>query len=296
VAYTPQQIDLTDLATVEEMQQLSSGNADEDYLQLLITAASTSILEVLGRHIEYVLPPDWTASKAYSNGQLIVPSGGANPGGYSFRCTSGGVSASVEPTSFPQTVGNTLNDGSLIWANVGQGVNTSEVLNGLGNNRLGILGFPVNSVGSVEIYGVFQTLAPSDSTDGVVAEIYGTRQRGMLYFRGIATWPFSGATNFVRGPQNIRVNYSKGWWTPGQAVTLLSGTPSSPAGPPSGVTALPIDLKNAATELAILKYRQRNRLGDSSVGEGPQRVTYFMKEMTDSVANVLNRYSDKSPW
>lgn len=47
---TADQTDLTDLASVEAMLQLPPGNADEAWLQLLITGVSEDILEYSGRY------------------------------------------------------------------------------------------------------------------------------------------------------------------------------------------------------------------------------------------------------
>ena len=61
--------------------------------------------------------PDWTASDAEALGALIVPAAD-NEGGYTFQCTTGGVTGTTAPT-WPQTVGASVTDGGTIWTNVG---------------------------------------------------------------------------------------------------------------------------------------------------------------------------------
>ena len=65
--------------------------------------------------------PNWTASAAQTLGALIAPSPG-NEGGYSFQCTTSGVTGANAPT-WPQTVGASVTDGGIVWTNVGANFN-----------------------------------------------------------------------------------------------------------------------------------------------------------------------------
>lgn len=287
ITYSPTVADLTDLFTVESFLELTPGaDPNANLIQFFITALSAKITEALGHSVQYVSLADW-ASGTYQNGQLILPSAN-NPGAYSFRCISNGVTANSAPASWPQTVGQTVTDGTMSWANVGAGVNVSELRNGTGQQAMMLRQFPVNTLGSVEMFGVFQTPAVNDSVDGVLLEVKGTVQRGTVWLRGITSFPFYGPALMIRGVKSIRFNYGYGYWTPGQEALSIAQ--------PAGVSALPYDLKEAATEIVGLRFRQRRNLGNVSTGEGPERITFFIKDLTDAAKSVIEKYKDVVPW
>lgn len=58
----------------------------------------------------------WASDTAYVVGDIIRPSTG---NGHLYRCIVGGTSGSSEPT-WPTTKGQTVNDGSVTWAEVGR--------------------------------------------------------------------------------------------------------------------------------------------------------------------------------
>lgn len=60
----------------------------------------------------------WTASTAYSVGQIVVPT---TSNGYVYRVSVAGTSAASAPT-FPTTVGETVTDGGVTWVNAGESV------------------------------------------------------------------------------------------------------------------------------------------------------------------------------
>jgi FtsP/CotA-like multicopper oxidase with cupredoxin domain len=66
---------------------------------------------------------NWKANTAYKVGDRITPSAN-NPGGYSFRVRQSGTSGATAPT-FPQAQRQTVTDGTVIWANTGNGPGTS---------------------------------------------------------------------------------------------------------------------------------------------------------------------------
>lgn len=53
---------------------------------------------------------EWAPSTAYEEGQYVYH----GDTGYIYKCTTAGISSSLEPT-FPETVGDTYNDGSVVW-------------------------------------------------------------------------------------------------------------------------------------------------------------------------------------
>jgi len=54
---------------------------------------------------------EWTASTAFSVGDAVIPT---TPNDYFYECTDAGTSGDTEPT-WPTTVGDTVNDGSVTW-------------------------------------------------------------------------------------------------------------------------------------------------------------------------------------
>jgi hypothetical protein len=286
--WLPLATDLTDLASVEAFLGLASGNANEQTLQWLINTISVAVADYLGHPLAYQTPADWTAGTVYANGQLIKPTNiSLNPGGYTYRCSGLGTTAASEP-AFGQTVGQTITDNTVTWMNVGLGVNVSELRSGTGQQSMMLQQFPVISLGSVEIYGVNQLLAIQDGLDGALLEILpGIRQRGMVHMRGLSVWPFGGPSQFIRGQLSVRFNYQYGYWTPGQVALGLTQ--------PAGVPSLPQDIKGAVAETVALRFKQSKRWGDVSLGEGPQRLTFFMEEMYPNAAGVFNRYRETAP-
>ncbi len=63
-------------------------------------------------------PGNWLSGTNETVGTLIKPTTG-NAGGYIFKCTMAGETGTVEPTTWPQAVGDTVTDGSATWINVG---------------------------------------------------------------------------------------------------------------------------------------------------------------------------------
>lgn len=69
-----------------------------------------------GCDISVVAAPNWAANTAYKNNALVKPQSN-NAGGYYFRATAG-TSGATAPV-FPQTQGQTVNDGNVKWTNIG---------------------------------------------------------------------------------------------------------------------------------------------------------------------------------
>ena len=58
----------------------------------------------------------WQPSTAYALRARVVPAG--TPTGFSYRCATAGTSAAAEP-AWPTTLGQTVNDGSVVWECLG---------------------------------------------------------------------------------------------------------------------------------------------------------------------------------
>lgn len=67
---------------------------------------------------------DWSGNTKYAAGTRITPTTN-NPGGYTFRARQGGTSGATLP-NFPQVQRQTVNDGTVIWANAGIGPGQSK--------------------------------------------------------------------------------------------------------------------------------------------------------------------------
>lgn len=65
--------------------------------------------------------------------------------------------------------------------------------------------------------------------------------------------------------------------------------------PVQGARMMPVGIKTAAEQLVALAYRQRDRVGDSGTGLGPERVNYFMGDMPKTTAMMLKPYRDVVP-
>lgn len=95
-----------------------------------LSATSTNILS----DIVTANASDWTASHAYSEGNIIGPlsnnagSGTAGGiGGYNFQAEGNCTSSGTEPNPWNQTPGMTQSDGSCTWLNIGGATESSSV-------------------------------------------------------------------------------------------------------------------------------------------------------------------------
>jgi hypothetical protein len=57
----------------------------------------------------------WAATHAYVLGDVVIP---ATPNGSLYMCVAAGTSSGAAPT-FPTVVGETVTDGTVVWANMG---------------------------------------------------------------------------------------------------------------------------------------------------------------------------------
>ncbi len=63
----------------------------------------------------------------------------------------------------------------------------------------------------------------------------------------------------------------------------------------AGYAAIPPDLEQAAIELAALRYRERQRIGDVSRRIGSEVVAYSQKDMTDAIRTLIQQYRLVAP-
>jgi len=109
----------------------------------------------------------------------------------------------------------------------------------------------------------------------------------MIYLR--AGTPISfGPTVFCNGIMNVVLSYWSGYETPGQVENSVT----FPAGiiPP----ALPLDIQEVCIEMVMLANRQRPRLGDQSTGVGPEKLTYYLRSMSERSRETIGRYSNNA--
>ena len=66
-------------------------------------------------------------------------------------------------------------------------------------------------------------------------------------------------------------------------------------GPIAGAQLLPESVEVAAIELVGLQFRQRDRIGDSGTGLGPERVNYFMGAMSKTTQESLKPFRNTAP-
>lgn len=63
----------------------------------------------------------------------------------------------------------------------------------------------------------------------------------------------------------------------------------------AGETEVPMEVEQACTELALLMYRNRDRLGKTSEGLQGQNIGYFTEDLPISIKLVLDSYRKKVP-
>jgi Phage gp6-like head-tail connector protein len=137
-----------------------------------------------------------------------------------------------------------------------------EVRDGTGGQRLQFARFPVCVVLSLTIDGLPIPPAPplSPSTGLTAGYIFSPTQ---LALRGYY---------FTRRVQNVLVSYTAGY------------------------PSIPSEIAQACIELVALRYRERTRVGEvSKAFAGAEMVSFSQKDMSASVATLLQRYLAVAP-
>lgn len=94
----------------------------------------------------------WAATTAYSLTNYRCPT---TPNGYAYECTTAGTSGGTEPT-WPTTVGNTVNDGTVVWTCRSVTITlVSTTRTCLNLNFTGFIGTFAGSNTEINIYGDF---------------------------------------------------------------------------------------------------------------------------------------------
>jgi len=62
-----------------------------------------------------------------------------------------------------------------------------------------------------------------------------------------------------------------------------------------GITEIPEDIRLACLELAAVRYREKDRIGEVSKAIGNQTITYSQKDLSDFGRSVINHYKRVTP-
>jgi len=131
-----------------------------------------------------------------------------------------------------------------------------EKRDGNGKSRMMFGNWPVTAVNSVLVNGVAIPPAPSVIDNG-----YRFSQFELILV----------GYCFTAGMLNVELSYT------------------------AGFGSIPNDLSQAATELAALRYKEKDRLGITNKTLANEIVAYSQKDMPDSVKTVLNQYKSVIP-
>ena len=116
--------------------------------------------------------------------------------------------------------------------------------------------FPVTDVSSVVVDG--RTISPSASY-------------GEPGYRFDSTCIDLTGYSFPRGASNVRLSYTAGY------------------------SQTPPEIEEACIELVSLRFKERDRIGHQSKSLAGETVTFFIKDMPDSVKTTLGNYRKVIP-
>ena len=127
----------------------------------------------------------------------------------------------------------------------------TEIRDGNGTTKMFFAQYPVTAVANVVIDGVTVPASPDGVQPGYT---FDTR---MLYLIGYAP---------CVDQQNVTLTYTAGYAT------------------------TPPEIEQACIELVSLRYRERGRIGMSSVAAAGETTSYIITDMPKSVATILSNY------
>lgn len=110
----------TDLTTTDAriraailVERDSDGAEDIEYFEMSVPAPSGKVRTIITDTTPTDGNPDaWLAETAYSANAYVQPT---TPNGLRYEATTAGTSGASEPTPWPTTEGETVNDGTVVW-------------------------------------------------------------------------------------------------------------------------------------------------------------------------------------
>jgi hypothetical protein len=135
----------------------------------------------------------------------------------------------------------------------------TDVINGIGGNRVQFQNYPVTAVTSLTIDGQTVPAAATPVQSGWTGYVFDAQQIMVSGFR------------FTRGWQNISIAYTAGYAT------------------------TPLDIEQAVIEIITLRYKQRDQIGFNSKSIGGETVAFSVKDMQPSTLTVLQNYRRVAP-
>lgn len=127
----------------------------------------------------------------------------------------------------------------------------NEARDGTGGNRLVFAEYPVSAVSSVLVDG--RAIPKAENILSVGYRFTDT----MIILNGYV---------FTKGYGNVELSYT------------------------AGFASIPLELEQACIELVSLRFKERDRIGHQSKSLAGETVTFFIKDMPDSVLTILRNY------
>lgn len=129
----------------------------------------------------------------------------------------------------------------------------TEVRDGAGKGTLTLANYPVTAVASLTVNGVAVPYATNSQGNGYLFDQYRIIMVG-------------GGYTLTEGVQNIVVTYTAGY------------------------AAIPPEIEQACIELIATRYRERDRIGQTSKSIAGETVAFSIRDFPPSVQTILNNY------
>jgi hypothetical protein len=128
----------------------------------------------------------------------------------------------------------------------------TETRDGTGGDRLMFSNYPVTAVTSLSVDGISIPLAANSQQPG--------------YLWNATSIRTINGYSFTRGVQNVTVAYTAGY------------------------AATPNEIEQAAIELVSLRYKDKDRIGQTSKSIGGESVTFTQQDFSDAITATLAQY------
>ncbi len=155
-----------------------------------------------------------------------------------------------------------------------------EVRDGTGTARLVLAQYPVVSVASVTEDGLPVLPRAQMGDGGWVLK----KPSGFGLVNGMGSLVRDGAKWSRAGLMNVTIAYTAGWIGPGQNL---------------GASQIPSELEQAIIEMVVLKFRERDRIGQKSltiaVAGGHETTVFSDTDLTPYGKTILSEYSTRVP-